>query len=83
MDWRGEIKIKDLLDEREDPQAIRHAARGIATRLGTTPFKNDELDEIIMECENIASSVDPTLNEFNDTLESLYDWADDNAVWLA
>lgn len=76
--WKQTISIKDLLTEEETPEAIKRAADGIIERLPkTAPTRR------LVKARDLADSDPETaLLLFNDGLSYVYDWADENRVWL-
>lgn len=76
--WKKTINIKDLLTEEETPEAIKRAADGIIERLpSTAPTRR------LVKARAMADSDPETaLLLFNDGLGYVYDWADENRVWL-
>lgn len=84
LGWKHTINIKDLLTaDDESPREIERTAKAIAERLRkASPEPSDELRYIIEEFEDISAEDKRPLLLFNDTLDSLYDWADAERIWL-
>jgi len=72
--WKREVDIQQFLtDERElTPYEILEIARYVSEKV------NDELPEY--DCTDIEGSED--VEELNEALVRLYDWADANGIWL-
>ena len=88
--WLTTVNIKDLLTEDDSEEAVITAANGIVGRLRTLADPGgslaDSLDTLTL-CEILNTFKDlaennPDVQEFNWVLDELYDWADDNRVWL-
>jgi len=80
--WLKTINIKQFLsEETRDIEIVKNIGESIAGALtrGTKRFKCDTygLDDILDMLRDIES-----LEDFNETLDELYDWADRNRVWL-
>lgn len=78
--WEKTITIKDLLTDNDDSEAIKLAADGITARLAGTHAPTSRL---IKAKEMADTDTETALLIFNDGLNRIYDWADDNRVWLA
>jgi hypothetical protein len=87
MTWRKEIRLKQFLSTEDSPAIVREAARNFAERLKRESdyeeFGLDDFNVIVDEFEGIADSSEPDVDEFNDVLAQLYDWADRERVWIA
>lgn len=90
--WLTTVNIKDLLSEDDSEEAVIAAATGIVERLQplTDPalggslvdsIDASTLSEILDSFRDLAER-NPDVDEFNWVLAGLYDWADDNRVWL-
>lgn len=85
--WNITINIKDLLTEDDSESAVVFAVNGINDRLrpllgtSTGTYDLDTLNDILESFEEIATNSQDA-DEFNEILNELYDWADDNRVWL-
>lgn len=81
--WRKTVNIKDLLGDDESPEAVVRAASQMVQRLRRAfPDPDNALEDIIAEFNDIDTTDKQPLLLFNDTLDSLYDWADSNRIWL-
>ena len=81
--WRKTVNIKDLLTEDDSPENVVSVAAQVVKRLRNAfPDPDDDLNCILVEIEDI--DIDDKRPEllFNDSLNSLYDWADAERVWL-
>lgn len=77
MKWKQTVKLKHLLTEEETPEAVGAAMNAVAAALTEAFHPDSELQELIdeMSCCN-------DLDDANNLLDSLYDWADNNRVWI-
>ena len=81
--WRKTVNIKDLLTDDDSPENCVRVASVIVERLRKAfPEPPDNLEWILDEFEDISADDKRPSVLFNDTLESLYDWADAERVWL-
>lgn len=79
--WLTRLKIKDLLDYREDPEHCEDVAKEIAKRLRVSQFA--KIGGILAKkFESISSRDADPLAEINSALNSLYDWADHKRIWI-
>ena len=77
--WKQTIKIRDLLTEDSSADAIKTAAAELVLRL-----PNSAPTSRLQKAQAMADSDPETaLLVFNDGMSRIYDWADDNRVWLA
>lgn len=89
--WAREVDIKAIF-RGGDPADAREHGRAVAAllreKLGDVldlsigdetddGLINSDLDLVVLDFEDIADA-----DDFDDVLERLYDWADDNRVWL-
>ena len=73
--WGKTVNIKDLLDPSQTADVVAMHIRGrLINAFGSPDF---ELADIIVDFESVG-----TVEECDDVLERLYDWADVNDVWL-
>lgn len=75
--WRKKVNIKDLLTEEETPEAIKRAAAGIIERLPTAPAT-----ALRKASEMADEDPETALLLFNAGLDTVYDWADRERIWL-
>ena len=81
MNWRTRVKVKDLLNDDESPDAVRATMAAIADRLEAAPqfrafdtarFRN------IPDGDDVVSEQDYA----NRLLSRMYDYADENRIWM-
>jgi hypothetical protein len=84
VDWTHKINIKQFLSDDDSDEALRVAREGVANELRKLyshfpedDYQGDELRDLV---HDIARA--ETVEEFNEWLDPLYDWADWNLVWL-
>lgn len=77
--WIQTIKIKDLLSDADDAEAIKSAANGILSRVPTSA----PTAKLAKARDMADEDPETALLVFNDGMNRLYDWADANRVWLA
>ncbi len=82
--WREHWDIKQFLDDDADPEAV---AVKLADYLEEQGERLTEARFGVYEPDALASIVDEfrgntEQDEVNRTLDTLYDWADANLVWL-
>ncbi len=76
--WLRRIKIKDLLDDREDPEHCEKIAKEIAKRLRAYRISV----AVTKKFERISASGTDPKAEVNSALNSLYDLADSKGIWI-
>ena len=73
--WTKTVNIKPFIDETQPADVV---AERIRAKLVTAfPVPGFELGDIIADLEGVQA-----VEECDDVLERLYDWADANDVWL-
>lgn len=82
--WKHTIKLKDLLDDEDvDREEAKRLGGEMALRLlAPEPkrlFGNDIRLQAVIERFQTDCLSQP---DFNDILDDLYDWADNNRVWI-
>ena len=77
--WQRTIKIKDLLDGDTSPEGIIRASDGIIDRLSG---KGAPYARIEKARDMAKHDAETALLVFNDGMDRIYDWADDNRVWI-
>lgn len=82
VNWTCTVNIKPLLERYEDPdeEQIQEVGRAIRDLFYQKGFKDWQGDFFHGALDGMAYSDD--LNEFNSHLNELYDWADENFVWV-
>ena len=84
-EWIHKINIKPYISDRTDRAAIVAACKGVLRELDriAVAFKEGgALGDIMREFQAVLDDEEAGIDEFNDVLEWLYDWADANRVWL-
>jgi hypothetical protein len=88
--WRKTIRLKHLLGDDDSPENARKVAGQVAAILKrqreyvppeTREF-DDEFSEIADELGELSETLDGGCADFNAILSVLYDWADDERVWI-
>ncbi len=74
-DWKRSVNIKDLLDPSQDADVVALQIRDRLIDAFGAP--DQELADILVMFEDVE-----TVEDCDATLERLYDWADENCVWL-
>lgn len=75
--WKRTVKIKHFLTDEETPEAIKRAADGIIKCLPGAPTAK------LAKARDMADADPETaLLIFNDGMNSIYDWADMERIWL-
>ena len=73
--WKRTVHIKDLIDQTQTADVVAlHIRDRLIGAFGSPDFT---LADIITDFETVS-----TVEECDDVLERLYDWADANDVWL-
>ena len=73
--WKRTVHIKDLIDPSKPADIVADDIRiRLVNAFGSPDFV---LGDIIDALSNVGS-----VEECDDVLDRLYDWADDNDVWL-
>jgi hypothetical protein len=83
--WRKTIRIKQFLGDDGSDENARKVAGQIAKVLLREPeyeYGDPELIYLTDELVMLAESNDGTCADLNEVLSGLYDWADDNRVWI-
>jgi len=87
--WRFNINISDLIKNYEEDEDTCPFRKGIIDNLNNKIsdlglFATDEqiskFKKIIKNFENLSDS--PSADQLDSVMEKLYDWADDNDVWI-
>lgn len=79
--WRKTVNIKPFIGEDTSDTGAQTAARNVRALL-QEQLQSDL--NVSAELRNIIDAFGSvvTCDDFNGSLEALYDWADDNRVWL-
>lgn len=82
MNWKHHIKIKHLFTEQEDADSIRASMNQIADVLAKEPafsrFTKLPRFRHIPDGDDVITP----LQYANRLLDALYDYADENAIWI-
>ena len=78
--WRRTIKFRDAIGEDTSPEGIDAAATRVMDRLAKTTAPVSRIEKAR---DMAADDPETALLVFNDGLNRIYDWADDQRVWLA
>ena len=73
--WTKTVNIKPFIDETQPADVVAERIRAKLVKAFPTPDLT--LDIIITDLEEVQ-----TVDDCDDILERLYDWADANDVWL-
>ena len=77
--WTRTIEIKDCLTGDVSAEGIKTAAETILSRLPSNAHSR-----LLKKARDMAADDPETaLLVFNDGLDRIYDWADQNRVWLS
>lgn len=85
MNWKYTVDIKDLHDGfNENKLSIVEVAHGVAAKLKELKNKSSLNFEPISDAIYALEVFDETLtaNDYDDILSDVYDWADNNKVWI-
>ncbi len=85
--WQYRINIKQHLGDSTDAAAVIKAADGILAEISddTLPAQNrlNGVRECIEDAKHSAEMGEPDADRmFNHALDRLYDYGDDNSVWM-
>jgi len=73
--WARTVNIKDLIDPTQPADIVADNIRiRLVNAFGSPDFV---LGNIISDLSSVGS-----VEECDDVLDQLYDWADDNSIWL-
>ncbi len=81
-DWQRKLEIADLHNGyRAGTVSVSDLASGVADRLAKlSAFNNEDLDterdEIVEEFRCLSKENDPNIDDYDEVLERLYNWAD-------
>lgn len=74
-EWQRKVKIKHLLTRDETPDAVRKSMNAIyAVLRSTLAFKDFDMLDFFRECDD--------LEEANGLLDLMYDYANENLIWI-
>lgn len=86
--WKKQIKgvapLLEALADARDEEEFRAARDAVVARLKREPEFDDESTGFTDEYADIVTNLSIAENEheFDLDLQDLYDWADDNRVWI-
>jgi len=80
MDWKHTIKIRQYLTEDSSKKAQIAAANGITKEIQKLPVNSLEGELICNELREAA--VTGNLRWFKHSLNELWDWLDENKIWV-
>ena len=80
MEWKHTIKIRQYLTEDSSKKAQIAAANGITKEVQKLPMNSLEAELICNELREAAAA--GKLGWFNDSLNDLWDWLDENRIWV-
>ena len=82
-DWKQTVKLGDLHHAyRTGHNTIQEIAAVFARRLGRLHDEDGELALIIADFEEIAKSAFTNIEDWDEALSELYDYADTYRVWV-
>lgn len=83
MAWKMSVNIKPLIGDDVSEEGAKRAGKGISDLLSRRLLVRDHYatDQTLRNIIDGLGEVED-VDEFNDVLEDLYDWADENRVWL-
>lgn len=85
MNWQHRVKLRHLLTEKEDWKSIQDSMNAIADVLSQDRWF-DGFASTIKEMRKIPEKYDvrryTPLRYANDLLDELYDYCDENAIWV-
>ena len=84
MNWRYRIKLRDLLTEDESYENVKATGIELAKRLrGSVGFK-DFAPRFLVALENIpqGDEIVTACDRFNSIMNKVYDFADNNSIWI-
>lgn len=90
LKWKHKVDIKQYFGEDDSNEDVVKAAQGIVKELKKLPESLNEfgLLDVISEFEDLSDNAATETSgfewsdEFNYTLDKLYEWADDQRIWL-
>lgn len=78
--WQYSISLHGFTDDIPDFRAV---ACQIVDEISRVPGRDEELEELSMEFEDLATEVTADVDDFDDLLSRLYDWGDsDHRLWV-
>lgn len=77
--WATKVEIKQFIDPDQPFDQVRDKIVAVLDRFAKRPGYNDD-DELVDIIENLRIAED--IEELDEWLEQLYDWADGMRVWI-
>lgn len=83
MAWKFSVNIKPLIGEDTSEEGAQRAGKSISDLLSRRLLARDHYatDLTLRNIIDGFAEIEDT-DEFNSVLDDLYDWADENRVWL-
>jgi hypothetical protein len=82
--WQHTIDIKEAWEKASNDEITpAQLAAVVAEQLKSLPPDLPDAPAQLAEFEGLAQNAELSDDEFDDAFESLYDWANDNSVWVA
>ena len=77
-DWKYKVDLSDLWDEYDEgTKSVTDVAEEVYSRVYKVVPMTDELELILCDIQDAQ-----TLDELNNHMHDLWDWADTNKVWI-
>jgi hypothetical protein len=81
MNWKHTIKVKHLFTDDYDDAVVKNSMGAIADELAKHPYMK-EFDATLFRKLPDSNEFATTLEMANKLLNKLYDFADDNGIWI-
>ena len=79
--WKRQIRIKQFLDEGKPFEEVRDQVVAVLRRQPEYDIESERYDDEFWNIVDEMTDTD-TVRYFDLTLNALYDWADDNKIWI-
>lgn len=80
MIWRQTLHLRQFLDDDTSGEGVKRAATGIIGVLGDHHSQSIKFKKAL---DFVETDAEVALLVFNDAMNQLYDWADNEKVWIA
>lgn len=80
--WKHTVKARDLFEQYWQDSDLAAFHKGIEARFARFATHHEDLTEVLLEMRYAAEDNDHRYYE-EELLNLLYDWADENRVWVA